>query len=495
MLLVGVSTFPFVGFAYENAGEPVPYLRVAVYALLTAAIAVGTCALVLVLRPGAERDRVAAAVAIVVFSFFSFAWWLEPQPQDHERIVQLVIWSVVTAGFAALVYRLAPAEGVRTFLLIAAVALVVVPSLGIVADAVAIEDPIRIGDIDTSPLRPVGDEKPNIYHFVLDGHDRHDVITELMRGDGGQFVADLREREFQVATEAVSSYPITALSLGSTLSMDYVATEPTHVSGGLDPFFEAVRGDNGVVRRLRESGYEFVYSPNGTFNGFDCSTDLADVCIEPRTTGLTVGDLEYQLLELTPIGSLDLAQLPFTDPIHALDELDAVDPQAPFYLLAHVISPHPPYRFQDDCTRRSKVLYRTDVREKEAPYYLTDVECVDALLLGAVDRIIAEDPSAIIVVQSDHGSELLTNWYLPLEQWTDAALVERYAVLDAMRLPERCDGMLRDDEALVNTFRVVFACIEGTPVDRLPYQPYLFRWGDEDDLVPIPPERITNGLP
>ena len=104
---------------------------------------------------------------------------------------------------------------------------------------------------------------------------------------------------------------------------------------------------------LKDVGYTFVYSSNGTFNGFDCSKTWADECIRPTTSGLPVSDLEYNLLELTPLGSLDLAQKPYTDPAYVVDELEALDPPEPFFLLAHVISPHPPYRFDEDCERRA----------------------------------------------------------------------------------------------------------------------------------------------
>ena len=85
--------------------------------------------------------------------------------------------------------------------------------------------------------------------------------------------------------------------------------------------------------------------------------------------------------------------------------------------------------------------------------YVTDMRLHQRPDDRATDRILEADPTAVIIVQSDHGSEFLTPWYEPFEAWSDEALAERYSVLDAMRLPESCDGIVDDDEALVNTYR------------------------------------------
>src|SRR5690606_1898823 len=137
----------------------------------------------------------------------------------------------------------------------------------------------------------------NIYHFVLDFHGRADQGEQFTAHDIEPFLSELEDRGFDVAREALASYPITAPPLPSTLDMGYVATEPDDVDDGLDPYFDLVRGDSRAIEALREAGYTFVYSPNGTFNGFDCSTDLADECIAPTSSGLAVSELDYQILE------------------------------------------------------------------------------------------------------------------------------------------------------------------------------------------------------
>ena len=57
---------------------------------------------------------------------------------------------------------------------------------------------------------PDGVDPPNIYHFVLDFYDREDQLEQLTGFDNSPFLDDLESRGFQVADEAVASYPITA---------------------------------------------------------------------------------------------------------------------------------------------------------------------------------------------------------------------------------------------------------------------------------------------
>ena len=55
---------------------------------------------------------------------------------------------------------------------------------------------------------------------------------------------------------------------------------------------------------------------------------------------------------------------------------------------------------------------------------------------------------------------------VPTGEAIDRRLV-RYAVLQAMRLPQRCDSLLRHDITLVNTFPLVFACMGDTDVKQV----------------------------
>ena len=97
---------------------------------------------------------------------------------------------------------------------------------------------------------------------------------------------------------ATAAYPVTFLSLASTLSMGYPA-EP----GELDdhtPFFDAIDGQNEVVDAFSRLGYEVAFASD--YSSFECG-DQVDICIQPEGGQLegVGGEQEVAILEATPL--------------------------------------------------------------------------------------------------------------------------------------------------------------------------------------------------
>lgn len=64
--------------------------------------------------------------------------------------------------------------------------------------------------------------RPDIYFIVLDGYGREDMLRQLFGIDNSEFVGYLEEKGFIVPEHSLSNYPKTALSIASTLNLDYV---------------------------------------------------------------------------------------------------------------------------------------------------------------------------------------------------------------------------------------------------------------------------------
>jgi hypothetical protein len=121
--------------------------------------------------------------------------------------------------------------------------------------------------------------------------------------------------------------------------------------------------------------------------------------------------------------------------------------------------------------------------------YGIQVRCLAGLVSDAVDRIVEADPGAVIIIQSDHGSEFGFSWGDRPEQWTAGQINERYGAFNAIRLPAGCPVEV-EGAALVNTFRIVFACIEGTDPDLLEYRAFAPPFDDPTGLLELGPERF-----
>ena len=67
-----------------------------------------------------------------------------------------------------------------------------------------------------------GSRKPDIYYLILDGYANSSTLKEVYGYDNQGFEDYLEEKGFKVASESRSNYAITALSLASSLNMEYI---------------------------------------------------------------------------------------------------------------------------------------------------------------------------------------------------------------------------------------------------------------------------------
>ncbi len=251
---------------------------------------------------------------------------------------------MLTRAVVWLGVRLSRHQGFRTGLLIVLVAFVAAPAVSYLVDRSGVTSGDAPDRVATIPLRPAV-RTPNVYWFVLDEYGRNDQL-ELTIGAGNQDSYDTLEQAGLTASESSEvSYPRTHISIASTLEMDHLPTD-------LDvDEFQMVRpifaGENATVETFRSHGYDFVYSDQGWLEWASCKDELADVCLPGEPRGLGGGELEQSLLDLTPVVAIgEVTFLTYTDPVSVLDRLDEArgGHAEPFFLFAHVLSPHDPWR-------------------------------------------------------------------------------------------------------------------------------------------------------
>ncbi|MEZ5144154.1 MAG: sulfatase-like hydrolase/transferase [Acidimicrobiales bacterium] len=484
---------PFVRFADNNHGEPLPLGRMALFAAGAATLAV-LATLVVVARTGRDRDRVAVATAAFLLSFSSFSLWLSSiYPDRWRRLLEVVLWLIVTVALVALAYRASGHSWVRSFALFYGVIYLAIP----LVSYVSFRHEVDGGERPTAgavlpPVSAVPAERPNVYWLMLDEYGRRDQVEHYTGTDLGPFYQSLADRGFDVSESSSAAYNRTQLSLASTLTMQYLFQPGNDIRDEFDVAGPVVTGANPVVDRFRDLGYRFVYSDSGSLTWAHCSTPAADQCIPAGTNPLALDDLEMNLLRTTALAAVPVVQERFTDPVGVVDRVhDAVDPAGPpFFLFAHILSPHWPYRFSDDCGRRLTPMEAQLLPPRDrATAYGEELTCLNADVLQAVDRIIAADPTAVIILQADHGTAFTVDWSWAAEEWTPTAIQERLAPLNAIRFPTSCQHPPLDGQPLVNTFRLVFACIEGTPPELLEPRAYISSFDRVDDLREVEPSR------
>ena len=493
--MIAAAAYPFLGFAAENQGQAFDTGRLVSLAVATMVGALAVYVVATAARPTASPARLAVAVAVAVIWFFSYARWLDLLDAFNRAalqgaLVRLVLWSLVGALLVAGAYRLARHAGLRTWLAATLVLLCVVSAATVALQAGG--DPSQTAGSTESGLTPADAiRRPNIYFFLLDGYARQDVLREQTGADNGAFLDELRSRGMTVADEALTSYPLTVLSMASMFESDYPATTADELPADPNDLGRYIQGDNSTFRFLHDLGYTIVHADAGAFPFAHCDADHADVCISADDRAGASSELDITLTRLTPLSAFGLQRLPRNQPGYVYDQVVDAAPTQPFFVFGHILTPHWPYFFDDDCSPRADPLqYEHPATEEMRAAYANDVRCVDAAMLDVLDRLQRDDPDAVVILASDHGSEFAVDWEQPLEGWTDEALTERFAVLNALALPEACRGMVDDDTPLVHDFAIVRACLTGEAPELVDYRAFLWRDQHPGDIDEIDPARI-----
>lgn len=477
LTIVLYSLVPFAGFANVNRTQLYGIGTIALYAVAVAIMAL-VAHRVIVRLLGLDAPLSAAAMSAFLFVFFHYGDVVADRPASSLVTVLSGLWFVLSVLVGVIAARLAGWRSFRLALPIAGLAMLAQPAFGYVmyrsADAT---DPTNFGnqqDVYPRDAQPV--TGPNVYWFILDGYARADTLQSLSKFDNSAAVNTLSSSGFEVSTESRASYPRTHLSLASTLELGYPFLPKSDIRGEFENVGPVVRGANATVERFRSLGYRFIYAPEGNLAWTRCDPKLADLCVPAETDGRMGGELEQSLIDLTPLGSLVSLQLPHSDPAGVIRRLETLagDSEQPFFLMAHILSPHWPYRYDQTCELRDRPLSHHGLhRAERIDAYTNEIRCVNLSLYRAVERIVDTDPAAYVVIQSDHGSDILTDWSLPSVEWSPAQVEERLSAFSAMRLPG-C-GLDPGRQDLVNTFRVVFACLENRPPSLLEYRGFLSR--------------------
>jgi hypothetical protein len=328
---------------------------------------------------------------------------------------------------------------------------------------------VSLPTVDSGGEREPFRIKPNVYFFISDTHPDLNQSKAVLGYDATPFFDGLKKLNFVVPETSYSNYPITFLSLGSTLSMQYVVTEQDRYSSRA-PFYKLLRGHNIVFDRFRSEGYKVIRFEPGAWLGSDCQADESD-CVKAGTPFLNVVQQNFwqetMLPDLLVFGRVGSAGQDIQAEVYPHGVTTARDvkrylqntrPFSPYFVMVHSLPPHGPWIYQENCSvaqTRLTDLPLSRLKERLA----RETRCTDQRLLELADYIAKTDPTAIVIFQSDHGTPIHNPF--ASDNWNEAQIMERFSILNAWRVPDQCRNFVYEGMSSVNTFRIVFACLEG----------------------------------
>ncbi len=318
------------------------------------------------------------------------------------------------------------------------------------------------------------EELPDIYYIILDGYGRKDILNEFYGFDNSSFIDGLEEIGFYIAQESNSNYIQTLLSVGSTLNMDYIpelSLNGEEIRSRQD-LIEIVRHSQ-VRKILAQKGYQMVSFENGykaTVPDAELFYDDIDANFLHPITGFESIILEHTMIRILYYSKEIkdfFVEMPYRTHqkqiISTFTRLKTIpDLAGNYFVYAHIISPHPPFIFEENgdfISHRepfslfdANYFIKTHSQKNYIVGYSKQVQYVNTLVLETIQEILlrSETPP-IIIIQGDHGPGAFLHWGL-LEKTIPE---ERFGILNAYYFPAQNYDLLYSSISPVNSFPVL----------------------------------------
>jgi hypothetical protein len=419
-----------------------------------------------------------------------------------SRQAELLLAPVALAAAAALVVwalrRPRSHERLATFLTLMSGMLVAFGVADIANDRRRSAERLRESPYLASLARPIpGPAAPrgparDVYVLILDQYANERVLREQYGYDNRPFLDSLRALGFYIPPTTRSNYGHTMLSIPSLLNAAHLAPMARELGRrDSDPTLaNYLVGHSRVASYLQARGYRYVFFPSQWWYATR-ETPRADV--EPQVWGRlsprrALGRTELRRAVLTASvvpGRLVNTKEEDADYVRRTLRGVALAHRFghPVYVVAHIISPHPPYTVDADCKS-----------PPSRPSYRGQIECLNHRLLALVNELLeASAVPPIIILQGDHGTKSLGfNDHPTPAQVPPAAARERFGALGAYYLPDGGRSEFGDTVTVVNVMGNVLRHYFGAQLPREPdayyvsveHDPFNFRRVDPTWLAP-----------
>lgn len=428
---------------------------------------------------------------LVLFMIFTFGHVMNifgyPQLARARLAAYLIYpWIAVFLGFTILVVRTRKSLNILTFFLNVCILSLFLFSVGKVVLFYAVPEKISFPDhVLPNKLPAVNtlnkEELPDIYYFIFDRYAGSKTLEKYFHFDNIEFTSFLEDLGFYVAADSLCNYPGSHLSISSSLNMQFhnhlVREGPVRRS----VFYQMLQ-DFKVWRLLKSAGYKYFH-----FGSWWEPTKInryADMNFRGGGTIDLNQDFVIKLLDSTILLGLFKTSITAAKGRRAVlatfaNLAEIPNRTGPKFVFAHILLPHPPYRFDSN----GKFL-KTSVRRQRTPSenYINQLKFTNMKIMQLVSDILEKSSKPpIIIIQADEGPHKriipLKNLILKYAEEGKARTNEkiRFQILNAYYLPGIENSVLYPHITPVNSFRLVFNLYFGTDFELLEDKTYLVR--------------------
>jgi hypothetical protein len=336
---------------------------------------------------------------------------------------------------------------------------------------------------------------PDIYHLILDGYGRNDVLDELYNFDNSSFIEFLRNKGFFVAEKSAANYCQTYLSLSSTLNFTYLEgiSKKYKGSDNVAALMELIE-NNRSFRILKSAGYKTVSTASG-YSGTNLETTDLHFAGSLLDTEFYRVLMDTTFLSALRFKAFNNNLLQIQAHRNRVKQVFFILPQlnkqisSPFIAFSHILCPHPPFVFNPDGSRAKKTLYYSlndgshwrDEKSKYIEGYTSQVKYINNQLIKLIDKLVSDNKKKIIIIQSDHGPGSELNW----NSAEKTNMKERLANFYAVYFYDRDYSNLQNKISPVNTYRIILNKLFKTDYEILENRSYFSTWKNRFDFIDV----------
>lgn len=410
-------------------------------------------------RIGLNQLVVPLCYALIISLFFYFLFWMHPLTKKAAPIVSAVftlcffLWYMITpyTGIALLTAVIVLTLKIKQLpkantpvLMVVSIALVVSMVMSLTATTWA------SGKSDVLAIADTGGNRPNVYFIIPDRMPSIDAMTESGI-DSSEMVLAMRNMGFYVKENQMSHDTYTPYTtedvvgtrttryLGSVLNMGLTVADIDNYSQLLTRIKHP-----SVISVAHSLGYEYISigswftetasSPDADYNYFYTPSSLIGKCYG-QEFAMTVWNTSIMhsvsMGKIIPLYAIN--EISRDNTLYQIQTIQAVaqlDRQ--HFVFMHMICPHPPYVW----TAEGEPFNSSGTDEVED--YTEQIKFAEKFLVDMAEGILASDPTAVIIFQSDEGmafhDPVELNYGLSQTQWN--------GVFTAWRIPGSDENIL-----------------------------------------------------
>lgn len=327
---------------------------------------------------------------------------------------------------------------------------------------------------------------PDIYFIILDRYAGEKTLKNYYQFDNSQFYSFLERNNFYIVKDSYINYPKTFSSLAATLNLMHLTPLAKIIgenSSDQTPLFSLVQ-NNLVAQYLKKRGYRYFYfgdwwEPTRVSQLADKNINLYASRNEFLAKFFQTTILEPIMTKIIKKGDIlgfskDLVRKNHLYKFSQLEKI--IDQPGPKYIFAHLLIPHHPYVFDENCHS-----YHSSAGSNPDFEYVNQLKCVNKKMTTLITQILSRSKKPpVIIIQSDEGNFKLDEMNDDGEgvDWTkvsEEAIEVHMRNLNALYLPKTDDNHSINLHLLktpVNTFRLIFNYYFKTNFKLLPDKAY-----------------------